>query len=765
MRLLAFRIKNFRSIIDTGWQNLSPDNITCLIGQNESGKTSILEGLRVFYSGVISEDVLRSDLSLPEIYCRFSIPKGWLVKITDNPGTELRELLSGLDQIELTRKWLSDLSSAVTVSGEIGTYLESLENAWSLYLDEVNNKLTGEMRLIEELEKDLENYSSRESEILLQLNEKKVTYKRSWSWDLRRRKTVQISDPHNEELMSKLSELRKSCEGVRNTLSGKDTVKRIGTEVSLLRNKYLTLEKSLNDIVLKLEERHQKMTMLMRPVDDHSDQEWKNILEDYRRIRDEKEISAIGLEKGIALSGFIMQGLTRNDAEAKVNETIKSYKSQYNSEILGRKYFEHCPVIEMFEDFGSLLPNRIDMEDIVSGNENVEGYKAAQNFLTIAQLNYSFFQQPSSRILKQKIEKLNQSLTLNFQDFWQQSIGRNNKISIQFELDHFDSTHGDKAGKPYLEFWIKDEGERLYPKQRSRGVRWFLSFYLELMACAEMGHKSMILLVDEPGVSLHARAQEDVLKVFENIRQRIQIIYTTHSPHLVELNKLHRVLAVQRDDHDSLSSATRILDPVSLSSASPDTLTPLQCVMGNPLSTERYSSKRLNLVVNDTGSFYILSAVIKIMNFTGEINIIPSTNVSSIPLMCNVLMGWGLDFAVLLFRSVMENQIADELNASIFKTDIHSSEYILRMPSSFLNSEDLLSTLDFKNHILRSRVGITVPNSVYVHDNDLPRNFMLSQFLSNVNSGKIKSTDLDEETLENFKMFTDMLRGLKLNKI
>ncbi|MEZ4999702.1 MAG: hypothetical protein R2727_03185 [Bacteroidales bacterium] len=44
-----------------------------------------------------------------------------------------------------------------------------------------------------------------------------------------------------------------------------------------------------------------------------------------------------------------------------------------------------------------------------------------------------------------------------------------------------------KAGKPYLEFWVKDEGERLYPKQRSRGVRWFLSFYLELMAASLRG--------------------------------------------------------------------------------------------------------------------------------------------------------------------------------------------------------------------------------------------------------------------------------------
>jgi ABC-type ATPase involved in cell division len=475
-------------------------------------------------------------------------------------------------------------------------------------------------------------------------------------------------------------------------------------------------------------------------------------------VREEK---LAALDKHIALSGYIIEGSTEEEAEIKVNDIIQSYKSHYNSAFLGKKYFEYCPVFELFEDFGSLLPNRIDMEDIISGNENVEGYKAARNFLSLAQLDYSFFQQQSSRILKQKIENLNRSLTHNFHDFWQQSIGRNNKIHIQFELDHYNSSYVGKAGKPYLEFWIKDEGERLYPKQRSRGVRWFLSFYMELKASANLTDRSMVLLVDEPGVSLHARAQEDVLKVFEDIKDKIQVIYTTHSPHLVEINKLHRVLAVQRDDLDSTKSTSRILDPLQLSSASPDTLTPLQSILGNPMADERYSSKRFNLIVNDTGSFYMLNAVILLMGYKGKVCVIPSTNVSSIPLLCNILMGWGMDFGVLLFDNDAEVQLSEYMKNSAFKTENTSRELILKMPHAFLNSEDLLSTLDFKNHILETREGITVSNSVYIREKEVPRNFILSKFLSNVKEGKITISDFDEETIENFKLVTDLFGTIK----
>ena len=165
MKLTAFRIRNFRSIIDTGWQSLSPDNITCLIGQNESGKTSILEALKVFYTETISEDVLRSDLSLPDVSCRFSVPEGWLLRITDNPGTELKELLSGTTHIELTRSWLPDLSSVLKVSGTISQYLDSLEDAWRIYLDDVTVEMEGELKNISSLEKALENVNIKEAQV------------------------------------------------------------------------------------------------------------------------------------------------------------------------------------------------------------------------------------------------------------------------------------------------------------------------------------------------------------------------------------------------------------------------------------------------------------------------------------------------------------------------------------------------------------------------------------------------------------------------
>lgn len=107
MKLQAFKIKNFRSIKDTDWQNFSADNITGLIGQNEAGKTAILEALYSFPTTKISGDVLRSDGTMPEVSCSFQI--GWdeineLFKDKSLPKG-LAKLVNEKKRINLKRIW------------------------------------------------------------------------------------------------------------------------------------------------------------------------------------------------------------------------------------------------------------------------------------------------------------------------------------------------------------------------------------------------------------------------------------------------------------------------------------------------------------------------------------------------------------------------------------------------------------------------------------------------------------------------------------
>ena len=459
----------------------------------------------------------------------------------------------------------------------------------------------------------------------------------------------------------------------------------------------------------------------------------------------------------IQTAEHVFNNKTFEESYNKSLAEITRHENLMGPQELGEELFKLSPRFELFEDFSSLLPNRIDLEDILTGNTAVEGYKAAINFLVITGLDYSFFQQPSSRILKQKIENLNGELTLNFQDFWRQNVGKNNKIKINFELAHYDHTHEEKSGKPFIEFWIKDEAERLYPKQRSRGVRWFLSFFLELKATAMDGEKkNKLLLIDEPGVSLHARAQEDVLKVFDDIKEHLQIIYSTHSPHLIDVNKLYRVIAVQRALEDDMNSETVVLNAHSLKAATADTLSPVYAMMGARLNQQEIIKSRNNVVVKDLATFYFLKAILILTRYNcKECYFLPASGASSMPMIINILIGWGLEYIALNFGNDEERFIYNKLRKELFDNNVDQANLQLFHLREFPDVEDMFSTIDFKRYIVQVREGITVKNSEYLKDNNHSRAVLASNFLQNVTRGEIKPGDLDEETRDNL----DMLMG------
>lgn len=125
-------------------------------------------------------------------------------------------------------------------------------------------------------------------------------------------------------------------------------------------------------------------------------------------------------------------------------------------------------------------------------------------------------------------------LTKSFRDWWQQGEYR---FRFQADGDHF-------------RIWVSDDvrPEDIELEGRSTGLQWFLSFYLVFLVESEDAHQGAILLLDEPGHSLHPLAQEDLSKFFESLAESNQLIYTTHSPFLVSPDHLDRVNAVYVDE-------------------------------------------------------------------------------------------------------------------------------------------------------------------------------------------------------------------------
>jgi hypothetical protein len=288
-------------------------------------------------------------------------------------------------------------------------------------------------------------------------------------------------------------------------------------------------------------------------------------------------------------------------------------------------------------------------------------------------------------------------------------------------------------------------------------VRWFLSFYLELKATARQNNVDRVMLIDEPGLSLHARAQEDVLKVFEDLKDSMQIVYSTHSPHLVDINKLYRILAVQRTDENIENSDTIILDTKSMHSASLDTLSPIYSLMGTRLNEQQFVQKKNNVIIEDAVIYYYLTTISKLMNFN-EAFFIPATNASNIPVLVNVLTGWNLDFIVLATDNNESKNVIEELKKTIFINNEGNSKNKILMVKGYNYIEDLFSVIDFKKYILHKRVGITESISEYIETNNLSRTILASEFIRHVQDENVKLSEFDNETRTNFKNLFDKLK-------
>lgn len=760
MKLLAFNIQNYRSIINSQWSYLANDNITTLIGQNESGKTSVLEALYSFYTGFIHDDVMRSDQSLPSVQCQFLVEDNHPLDYLDKSKLpqEALELLEDKTVITLTRNWLLDKSFSLQIGDSD--------------LQELYTQLSQDNKQIESNTlKELEESIKKSDELFTALkiaeenldNTKKALQSEQKNCELKKKHLKKEKDPANkvqlehevsqleqtikdlkakiEKLHSEFSKLKKDTESISEKMS-------LGNRVIEARKNYIHAIKEMETIENELDERTKQYELTSIEKQRRKVYTWVEQTKNKKQLAKEQVAkSEKAYYQNLYTAYGILAGKELATAEYEAIKKIHTDNNIYSLEELGREVFQHVPVFEFFEDFSSLLPNKIDLEDIVSRNQKVEGYKAVLNFLAIAGLDPNFFIEKNNRILKQKIENLNSEITINFQDYWSQHIGKKDKIRLNFELEHYDYTIPEKKGKPYLEFWIKDQNERLYPKQRSRGVRWFLSFYLELKATATSNHANRVLLIDEPGLSLHAKAQEDVLKVFEDLKESMQIIYCTHSPHLVNVDKLYRVLAVQRADENNERSESTIIDAKSLHAASNDTLSPIYSLMGIRLGEQQFVSNNNNVIIEDSISYHYLNILQKLVNPSVEVSFIPSSGITNIPVMANILTGWKLQYKVLLFNNDMSESVATELKRTLFLGENGSDRILYWKDIQYI--EDLFSTIDFKKYILNERVGITEKNSEYIEQHGLSRNLLAANFVSMVYDNKFTLNDLDKESQQN----------------
>ncbi|MCR4438499.1 MAG: AAA family ATPase [bacterium] len=218
----------------------------------------------------------------------------------------------------------------------------------------------------------------------------------------------------------------------------------------------------------------------------------------------------------------------------KTGPTLQDYRVLIGGQLLEdinvRLVLDALPRLLYFEDI-RLVKSEVNLASL---QENKSGFTTERNLLKVAGLeDLSLAFEDSSRGRRAR-EEAGRALTEQVRRVWSQEPSIEVKLNVNRDVLYIDVTDDSTVFDT--------------PQSRSLGFRWYLSFYVNFMAQSFEGRANEhIFLLEEPGIHLHPAGQKDLVKVIEDLSAKNQLIYTTHSPFMINRQHPERVLLVTKD--------------------------------------------------------------------------------------------------------------------------------------------------------------------------------------------------------------------------
>lgn len=437
--------------------------------------------------------------------------------------------------------------------------------------------------------------------------------------------------------------------------------------------------------------------------------------------------------------------LTDNDKGWLASVQQRITKTQWESVTQAEAWDWLQPRLPKFAFFGEyeLLPSKLNLTDLarrveqaksITTPQNAQQAKASQKplepqhravlaLLRMADISVEDFTRPGGgyESLKARLEAISIKLTDEILEFWKQN--EDLEVEVDIRLDPDEQPPFNSGPNIYLR--IKNRRHRGVSTpfhQRSRGFTWFFSFLVwfdsvqHQLAVGDPGDRDLILLLDEPGLNLHALAQADFLRYIDRLAEKHQVLYTTHSPFMVHSDRLHQVRVVE----DRVKVGTVLSDNVSTSD--PRTIFPLQAALGWTLAQNLFISER-NLLVEGPSDLLYLQAISSLLEAQGrvglreEVTIVPTGGLDKVVTFVALLGANGLKIAVLHdYRGRPEQKLEDLVKQKMIAPkallDVSQFRDLANIGKSSRASdiEDLLPVslyLDYFNRAFSQQLGNT----------------------------------------------------------
>lgn len=349
-------------------------------------------------------------------------------------------------------------------------------------------------------------------------------------------------------------------------------------------------------------------------------------------------------------------------AVAKLEDAIKSQFPEGVVQALEALILQRMPSFLYFSEY-SQLQGKVDLEHLFDSTELDPSQLTARSLLRLAHADNESILALDYEERRSELEAAANRLTQEVARYWSQST----ELKVDIDVEMAPGATGQIA--KYLQIRVEDlrHGFSNRFDQRSSGFRWFFSF-LAAFHEFEKQKDRVVILLDEPALELHPRAQRDFLRfINERLAPKHQVFYTTHSPFMIEADHLERVRMVE--DKGRGVGAVVSADVLS---AEPDSFFPLQAALGYDIAQSVFSRPD-NLLVEDTSDYTYLTVISDHLkqfgreHLNGRWQILPAGGLGNIPAVV-ALIGRQMGVTVLVESKGGSEKLVELAKAGFLKS-------------------------------------------------------------------------------------------------
>lgn len=223
------------------------------------------------------------------------------------------------------------------------------------------------------------------------------------------------------------------------------------------------------------------------------------------------------------------------------------------------------PKFVYFGDY-DVMPGKVSIPDLIdkrASDELSRGEEALLALLRISGVELEDFLNPESHEhLIRSMENASNSISDEVFEYWTQNTNLAVQLNVMGSAESNTASTAASARAPFMQVRVRNTRHNVSVPfdERSRGFVWFFSFLAYFSELEQEAKQPLVLLLDEPGLSLHATAQNDLLRFIDDrLAAAHQVIFTTHSPFMVDAHKFQRVRTVVDDEKQGTTISADVL--------------------------------------------------------------------------------------------------------------------------------------------------------------------------------------------------------------